>query len=88
MKHATAQRVKELLVEGLSNKEICERLHLSKSAVNYHIAALFRKYRLYGHCDGRRLVVLLVTEKLEREKGNTHEAERRSGQHVHASFSD
>jgi len=88
MNGETERRVKALLIEGLSNKEICERLHLSRSGVNFHIRALFRKHGLYSHADSRRLVVLLVTEKLQQEMGTHDKAERRNGQLVHASFSD
>jgi len=64
MKGETKRAVQTLLIEGLSNKEICERLHLSKSAVNAHIRKLYAKHGLYGLADARRLIVLLVTEAL------------------------
>jgi len=63
MKGETKQRVKNLLTEGLSNKEIRERLHLSASGLNFHIAAIYKNYGLYGRCDIRRLIVLLMRER-------------------------
>lgn len=62
MKGEAENRVKALLAEGLSNKEICERLHLSNSGVHFHVGNLFRQYGLYGHADSRRLIVALVRE--------------------------
>ena len=88
MNGETERRVKACLVEGLSNKEIRDHLHLSRSGVNFHIRALYRKYGLYSHADQRRLIVVLVTEKLQQEMGTHDKAERRNGQLVHASFSD
>ncbi len=60
-------RVKALLVEGLTNKEIAQRLHISVRAVKEHTSNLHTKYGLYGVGSIRRLIVLLVKEDLGRQ---------------------
>jgi DNA-binding NarL/FixJ family response regulator len=62
MKGETEGQVKACLVEGLSTKEIRERLHLSRSGVNFHIGKMMRERGLWGTADQRRLIVLLVRE--------------------------
>jgi FixJ family two-component response regulator len=67
MKPAIEQRttrVKDLLAEGLSNKEIADRLHVSLRTVKEHIRFLLRERGLYGLADSRRLIVGLVREKM------------------------
>jgi len=59
----THQHVKACLVEGLSNKEICERLHLSRSGLNYHMRNFYAEHGLSNRADVRRLIVLLVREQ-------------------------
>jgi DNA-binding NarL/FixJ family response regulator len=72
LKGQTERQVRACLVQGLSNKEIRAQLHLSKSAVNFHITALMRKYDLWGTADQRRLIVALVEEHLARRTSNEH----------------
>lgn len=62
MKGETEDRVKALLTEGLSNKEIADRVHLSLRAVKGYTGNLLRERGLYGPGDSRRLIVLLVRE--------------------------
>lgn len=62
MNGETENRVKELLAEGLSNKEIADRVHLSVRAVKWHTGNLYVKYGLRGTADQRRLIVVLVRE--------------------------
>jgi DNA-binding NarL/FixJ family response regulator len=64
MKTDIEDRVKDLLAEGFSNKEIAQRVFRSERAVKWHVANLYVKYGLRGLADGRRLIVLLVKEKM------------------------
>ena len=84
MKGETQRQIKSFLAEGLSNKEITDRLPISERMVKWHVSNLYAAYGLHGLADHRRLIVLLVTEKLKREKGTDDEADRRNGQLVHA----
>jgi DNA-binding NarL/FixJ family response regulator len=89
MKGEAQCRVQELLAEGLSNKEIADRMQVTVRMVKWHVGNLYVKHGLYGVADQRRLIVVLVKEKLRTEKTEvgSHEADRRGGQHVHAGFS-
>jgi DNA-binding CsgD family transcriptional regulator len=60
----TERQIKTLLAEGLANAEIAERLYLSVRTVKWHCSNLYRKYGLYGVGSDRRLIVLLVKEKM------------------------
>lgn len=64
----TQCRVKALLVEGLTNKEIAQRLHISVRAVKQHTSNLHTKYGLYGGGSIRRLIVVLVRESQVKEE--------------------
>jgi len=64
MRDETEQRVKACLAEGLSNKEISDRIHVSVRMVKWHIGHLLRQRGLYGIADARRLIVCLVQEKI------------------------
>lgn len=57
-------RVKELLAEGLSNKEIADRLDIPLRTVKERVTFLLRERGLYGLADSRRLIVALVREKM------------------------
>lgn len=54
-----AQRVRELLMEGYTNKEMMNALNLSRTSIHYHIKKLFDEAGLYGS-ETRRLMVWLL----------------------------
>jgi predicted transcriptional regulator len=64
MKGETQRHVQQALAEGLSNKEIACRLHVSISTVKWHVNHLMAARGLYGLADSRRLIVTLVQEKM------------------------
>jgi DNA-binding NarL/FixJ family response regulator len=49
--------VLRLLADGLSNKEIAERLYLSRGTVERHLATMYRKLGLGGRVDATRYAV-------------------------------
>jgi len=58
-----AQRVEELLRQGYTNKEMMHALNLSRTAVHYHVAKLFKRAGLYGNDTRRFMVWLLLTKR-------------------------
>jgi len=49
--------VLQLLADGLSNKEIAERLYLSRGTVERHLTTIYRKLGLGGRVDAARYAV-------------------------------
>jgi len=62
------EEVLQLLVQGCSNKEIAEQLHISPRTVKQHLRTLFLRA---GIRDGRKRVKL-ATAMFHRESGETH----------------
>jgi DNA-binding NarL/FixJ family response regulator len=62
------ERVKALLAQGCSNKEIELRTGLSKSGVKWQIRKLYRQAGCYGAADWRRLMAWILTGKCCRRK--------------------
>src|SRR3954451_5010373 len=52
----------ELVVEGLTNKEIAERLYLAESTVKRHLSSTFR--RLGVHSRGEAAAMILTAEQI------------------------
>ncbi|MGO1944819.1 MAG: response regulator transcription factor, partial [Ancrocorticia sp.] len=63
----TAREVEvlELMAQGLSNQQICEKLYLSSAAVSKHVAAVFSKLGMAPGEENRRVraVLAYLTEK-------------------------
>ena len=55
--------VESCICEGLSNKEIAERLKITEHAVKWYVGILMYELGLYGAGDKRRLVVRLLEKK-------------------------
>jgi DNA-binding NarL/FixJ family response regulator len=51
----------ELICQGLKNKEIAERLHISEATVSHHLTAIFRKLEV---ADRTALVIYSVKQRL------------------------
>jgi DNA-binding NarL/FixJ family response regulator len=49
--------VLRLLADGLSNKEIADRLYLSRGTVERHLATIYHKLGLGGRVDATRYAV-------------------------------
>ena len=58
----TEEKVIKLLKEGLTDKEIAQRVNLSASGVGYHVQKLYRKAGLFSSADHRRLMVWLFKQ--------------------------
>jgi DNA-binding NarL/FixJ family response regulator len=56
------RKVLRLMAEGLSDKGIAERLHISLNTVSTHAQHIFRKLDLPGRAiDNRRVLAVLVS---------------------------
>lgn len=51
------QEIRDLVLQGLTNKEIAQRLNIVESTVKYHMLQILAKYRLDGRGNGRRLIM-------------------------------
>lgn len=58
---AREQEVIELICQGLRNKEISDRLHISEATVSHHLTAIFRKLEVE---DRISLVIYAVKKRL------------------------
>jgi len=54
-------RVKALLAQGLSDKEIAVRLDRSRSTIEHHVAKLYRQAGLFGKAESRRFMIWILT---------------------------
>ena len=61
-------RVKALLAEGLSNKEIAQRLNISIRLTAWHVQKLYREAGLFGTASYRRLIVWILKGKTPETK--------------------
>jgi DNA-binding CsgD family transcriptional regulator len=52
----TEHSVAELVAEGLTNRQIAERLFLSRHTVGFHLRSIFRKLSVTSRVDLTRLV--------------------------------
>ena len=52
--------VLELMAQGLSNQQICDKLHLSAAAVSKHVAAVFSKLGMAPGEENRRVRAVLA----------------------------
>lgn len=55
-------QIAELVVEGLSNKEIARRCAISKQSVKNHLSNIFKKFSLYNRTELAVMVVRGATE--------------------------
>ena len=65
--HTTRYEVLKLLVEGCSNREIAEELHISPRTVKQHLRTLFLRA---GIRDGRKRVKLATAMFLKEQACN------------------
>jgi DNA-binding CsgD family transcriptional regulator len=54
---ATEHSVTDLVAQGLTNRQIAERLFLSRHTVGFHLRSIFRKLSVNSRVDVTRLVV-------------------------------
>jgi DNA-binding NarL/FixJ family response regulator len=63
------KQVLSLLVEGCSNKEIADQLHISPRTVKQHLRTLFLRA---GICDGRKRVRLATALFAKEQQSCNH----------------
>ena len=54
---ATERSVIELVVQGLTNKQVAEQLFMSRHTVDFHLRAIFRKLGVSSRVELTRLVL-------------------------------
>jgi DNA-binding CsgD family transcriptional regulator len=53
----TERRVAELVAEGLTNREVAERLYLSRHTVDFHLRRVYLKLHINSRVQLARLVI-------------------------------
>jgi DNA-binding CsgD family transcriptional regulator len=67
----TEHSVAELVADGFTNRQIAERLFLSRHTVGFHLRSVFRKLSVNSRVDLTRLVVQRAVSEVSQARADT-----------------